>query len=151
MIGATPVRAPKRNCVARPPASWRGPTTVKRRSLAIGPVEGNSSRARPAVAITASVSVSESCGRTAASKLHQTSGELGKTSHGTALEVTMRADTMPMPTWPVIQSASIDVANTSGTAGHCGTRVSSNEPEPRAQKSRSEIFSTTQTHVACRV
>ena len=67
MIGATPVRAPKRNCAASPPAPWhigiapnghssrfaRPDKSANRRSLAIDPVAGNSSRARLAVTIAA--------------------------------------------------------------------------------------------------
>ena len=56
--------------------------SAKRRSPAIQPVDGNSSRARLAVMITALVKVSESCGSTAISKLRQTSGQLGTTSPG---------------------------------------------------------------------
>src|SRR5215470_2748915 len=94
MIGASPVRAPKRNCAANPPAPWhigiapkghsstfaRPEDNANRRSLAIDPVDGNSSRDRLAVTITALVSVRQSCGNTAILKLRQTSGQLGMMS-----------------------------------------------------------------------
>jgi len=67
IMGARPVRAPKRNCAASPPAPWhigiapnghsttfaRPEVSASRRSLAMAPANGNSSRDRLPVTIRA--------------------------------------------------------------------------------------------------
>src|SRR4051794_1290472 len=64
------------NTFARPEDSARF------RSLAIDPVVGKSSRDRLAVTITALVRVSDSCGKTAISRLRHTSAQVGMMSCG---------------------------------------------------------------------
>jgi len=112
--------------------------SANRRSLAIDPVDGNSSRATLAVTITAFVSVSESCGNTATSKLRQTSGQRGTTSCGRP-GVTATDDAIP--TWPVIHPVRIAAPSASGAAGQCGTRVSakSNASDPKPSHGVSRI------------